>query len=691
MHHMTSSATRPLTVREIGRELGLDGTARRTLKRALDSLVSSGRLIRIRGDRFAIPSRVHLVTGKISISGEGNGTLFPEDGSQKIHVPLSLLNGAMNSDRVVVRQESTGRRGPSGRVIRILERAASELVAVFKTERGINLARPYSRPTGEPILITDKIDTDVNQGQLVLVKILESPEPGTPATGTIIKVLGDPQSTASQTMAVINTHGIPHHFPEKVTDDMSRVNSSIPASQLKQREDLRDLPFVTIDGVNARDFDDALYAERQGDNIVLFVAIADVSHYVKHGSATDMEARRRGNSAYFPDMVVPMLPEILSNDLCSLKPDVDRLSLVCRITVNGKGEPVEHFIFPGVIRSSARLTYLETEKHFTGEESSRKIRGDVAKNLTVLQDLFKVLTIRRVSRHSLDFDFPEPEVVLNFTGHVENIYRAKRYTSHRLVEECMLLANEMIARTLNEGKVGVYRIHEPPDEERVMDLNRLLSALGSSVPLSSLKNPKPFSYILREAQGTPRERFLNTVILRSMMRARYSPDPEGHFALALSDYAHFTSPIRRYADLMVHRILKGMLGYADPYDISGLEDICDHITETERTAENAQRDLLSFLRAKFMEDKIGQEFTGVISGVTSFGMFVEIQEYYVEGLIHMSALHNDYYRFMEDKLCLVGEHTGQMYRIGDELKVRLYRVDLPRRYIDFELADNVNG
>jgi ribonuclease R len=382
-----------------------------------------------------------------------------------------------------------------------------------------------------------------------------------------------------------------------------------------------------------------------------------------------------------------MLPERLSNDICSLKPDEDRLAFTCQMEVDVRGNPAGYRFYTSVIRSAARLTYRQVEDYFTGAGKALDKGTEVAGNVDTLRELFDRLARRRRKRASLDFDFPEPEVLLDAMGHVENIYRAERYTSHRLVEECMLLANEMVARFIREaGAPGVYRIHEPPDKSRLDDLNLVLSALGLSVPASSAHTPRPFTRIIDEVRGTGKERFINTVILRSMMRAQYSPSPEGHFGLALADYTHFTSPIRRYSDLMVHRILKGLLSAEEPDELKNLDGICGHITDTERTAESAERDILSLYRARFMEDKLGEELEGFITGVTSFGLFVELNEYYVEGLVHLTTLHDDYYHFRERNLMLVGEHTGRTFRIGDPVKIRVIRVDSGQRHIDFEIV-----
>ena len=681
-------SNRPLLAKELSDALKVRSNERSSFSRALNSLVDSGGVIRTRSGRYALPSKVHLTAGVLQMNREGRGLLIPDDGTQRVFVPPANLKSAMHGDRVVVRTEKVDHRGrSSGRVVRIVERGNPDLVAHFDSADGISFGRPYDSRLSADIIIPPGAEGGAEPGQLVVLDLTDFPSKGRPARGRVAEVLGHPEDPGTETKAVIHSHHIPHRFPDEALRGTSAITGAVPKGSLRGRKDLRDLPFVTIDGARARDFDDALYARKgKGGNITLYVSIADVSHFVRPGSPLDEEAFRRGNSVYFPDTVVPMLPERLSNDICSLNPDEDRLAFTCQVEVDASGSPAEFSLYTSVIRSSARLTYREVEDYFTIPEKGPDLDTGTEGSLKTLGKLHQRLARRRRKRSSLDFDFPEPEVVLDAMGHVENIYRAERYTSHRLVEECMLLANEMVARFIRESDTsGVYRIHEPPDTSRLEDLNLILSALGLSVPAASAHTPRPFNKIIDGVRGTGKERFVNTVILRSMMRAQYSPSPEGHFGLALDDYAHFTSPIRRYADLMVHRILKGLLGIGKQEEVKNLDGICDHITETERTAESAERDILSLYRARFMEDKLGQEFEGFITGVTSFGLFVELNEFYVEGLVHLTTLHDDYYHFRERNLMLVGEHTGRTFRIGDPVRIRVIRVDAGQRHIDFEI------
>jgi ribonuclease R len=731
VRYLSDRAGRPLSVRELGDELNVPANQRRGLRAAVDRLVDNGSVIKIKGGRLALPSRVHLVTGQLSISHYGDGIVTVQGGDEpktkrpkpkdsrkegeKVYVPAARLGGAMNGDHVVVRVERgpVGKRHAEGRVIRVVKRARTEIIAFYGVEDGVGIAHPQDERMGPPVIIPPGREGKAVPGELAVVKLTAYPEKGTIGRGEVVEVLGEPETLEAQTRAIIHSSNLPHKFPRKVTSECASLPRKPSTEDIKGREDLQSIPFVTIDGVKARDFDDALFARKNKDGTLeLYVAIADVSHYVQQGSATDREAQNRGNSVYFPESVIPMLPERLSNGLCSLNPDVPRMTFTCQIRIDDNGDPLDYSLYESVIKSAARLTYRQAEDYIISAEIPEGASSAVLENLDLLSAVFERLAARRQRRKSLDFDLPEPEVVLSATGQVENIYRAERYTSHRVVEECMLLANEVVGAFLREsGGPGVYRIHEPPGTDKIEDLNRLLASLGLRVPPSSTSTA-PFRKVLEsltggdrsgedrtggekggpgssgeESSGVGKSRFLNTVILRTMMRAHYAPEPEGHFALALEDYAHFTSPIRRYADLVVHRILKSTLGYGAPMDSGELASICEHISETERTAETAQRDLLAWLRTKFMADKIGQTFTGTVSAVTSFGIFVELEEFYIEGLIHLSSLHDDYYRFHEDRLMLVGENKGKVFRIGDQLTIQVASVNLPRRHVDFMPVD----
>jgi len=689
LRYLGRRSTRPLLARELTSALRIPKEERRKFSRILSSLVQTGDIIRIKGQRYALPSKIQLITGKLKINTEGVGILIPDDGSRRIAISPARMKGAMDGDRIVVRHERHYFRGkPSGSVVRIVERVHKELVALFDVQDGISFGRPYDRAIRRDVIIPPGCEMGAQPGHMTVVRLTEYPTQSSPGRGEVVEILGSSEDQQTETMAVIHTHNLPHRFPKAAISEASSLSDPALKGPGKTREDLRDLLFVTIDGASARDFDDALFAEKgSNDEIKLYVSIADVSHFVKPDTALDREARRRGNSVYFPDMVIPMLPERLSNDLCSLNPDVDRLTFTCEVTVDSKGNPGARRIYPSLIRSKSRLTYVEVEEYLSGKTSGISGKG-IEANLQNLRELFARLSERRTGRGSLDFDFPEPEVSLDARGHIENIYRAPRYSSHRLVEECMLLANEVIAAKIRESDVsGVYRVHEPPDEDKIAELGELLSAMGYHLGPAARRSSAPFQEILRSVRGTAKERFLNTVILRSMKKAIYSQHPEGHFALALKDYAHFTSPIRRYADLLVHRAMKGILGLDRPFGVKDLEEVCSHISTSEQNAEKAQRDILALMRARFMAGRVGETFSGIVSGVTSFGFFVELEEYFVEGLVRLSSLFDDFYHFREKDLLLLGENTGRIIRIGDSVTVKVVRVDTSRRHIDFELAD----
>jgi len=625
LDYLAKSSKRPLLAGELIRALNIPPQDRRGFSRTLSTLVRKGRIIRIKGKRYALPAKIRLDTGTMKINSEGLGIFTPDDDSQRAMINPSRMKGAMDGDKVVVRVEGHFFRGkPSGTVVRIVERSRTEIVARLLKERAVLFARPYDSAVRGDVIIPPGSEMGASSGQMTVVKITEYPTRNNPAVGEVIEVLDSGDSLQTEIMAVIHTHSLPHRFPEEALEQTRKMTGAVPEGSSRDRQDLRDLPFITIDGASARDFDDAIYAKENADGtIMLYVSIADVSYFVRPETPLDTEARRRGNSVYFPDMVIPMLPERLSNDLCSLNPDVDRLTFTCEVKMDHEGNPIDSKVYTSIIRSRARLTYASVEVYLK-EGKSREVTESISSILDTLNGVYERLLKRRMKRDSLDFDFPEPQVSLDSRGHIENVYRAPRYSSHRLVEECMLLANEIVAIRIREAEVnGVFRVHEPPGDDRIEDLKGTLSAIGIGLSQSVSGSPAPFRNILKEARGTPMERFLNTIILRSMKRAVYSEEPDGHFALALEDYTHFTSPIRRYADLLVHRILKGLLGLDAPLKLKNLTDVCEHISfsVTELGGCSKGRPGNDESHAHGRQDRRGV-FGSTISGITSFGFFV---------------------------------------------------------------------
>jgi ribonuclease R len=532
-------------------------------------------------------------------------------------------------------------------------------------------------------------------GQMVVVAITTQPTMHTRPLGKVVEVLGDHMAPGMEINVAIRNHELPYIFPEDVLQDAARFAAEVTEADIVGRKDYRQMPFVTIDGEDARDFDDAVYCEpREKGGWTLYVAIADVSHYVRPNTPLDREAYKRGNSVYFPARVIPMLPEALSNNLCSLNPRVDRLVLVCEMAIHPSGRITKHEFAEGVIHSHARLTYNQV--HAMMEKNDRRMREqfkNVVPHLTALYDLFHVLKEARRTRGAIDFDMPETKIVYGNDRKIEKIVPYERFDSHKVIEECMLSANICAARFLDKQKQpGLYRVHEGPSEEKLNDLRRFLNEMGLKMPGHRDPVPGDYAQILRAIKERPDFTMIQTVLLRSMSQAVYSPDNKGHFGLAYDAYAHFTSPIRRYPDLLIHRAIRHLLVNKKPQvDDGALARAGEHCSMTERRADDATNEAKDWLKCEFMMDKVGQEFAGAISGVTSFGVFVELADIYVEGLVHISTLPDDYYQFDPIKHALLGGRTGRMFRLGDPIKIQVARVDLDQCQIDFVLAEGARG
>jgi ribonuclease R len=633
--------------------------------------------------------------GTLHVHPDGYGFLIPDTKADPdVFIPPRGMMEAMHGDRVAVRIEAQGfERRRRGSVVRIVERSHKTIVGFYEPYRNVGIVIPTDPRLGREILIPAGSTSGAVKGQVVVAELTVFPSKARPAEGRVARILGDPDDPGIQTEVAIQTHGIPDEFPADVLAEAEALPKKVLPAQIENRRDLRRLPFVTIDGETARDFDDAVRVERiDHGRHRLYVAIADVSAYSMPGTALDTEAAARGNSTYFPDRAVPMFPEALSTGICSLNPDVERLAFVCEMVVGPGGTIDSTEIYEAVIRSRARLTYRQVHVWLEGSE---KPEGEVAKllpDLKAMQELATRLTEARVRRGSLDFDFPEAQIVLSIEGGVENVLKGERLPSHRLIEEFMLLANTAVATFLHKREhPALYRVHLKPDPEKVQRLADLLGSFGVFFPEERWDKPQAFRDLLKEVEGTAVSHLVGLLVLRSMMQARYEPDPLGHFGLALPLYAHFTSPIRRYPDLLVHRALKEALagvkmsdkqkGEAnDALRLSGA-----HCSLTERRSDEAERDAVDALKAGFMKDRIGESFDGTISGVASFGFFVEISDPFVEGLVRLTTLADDYYEFDESHHQLVGRNTKKRYRLGDPVRVTVMGVDLWRRRIEFSI------
>ena len=682
---------RPLLLREILRRLGAGKEQRREARESLRDLADAGKLVRIRGNRYGLPSKMNLVVGRVKTHPDGYGFVLPEkEGEEDIFIRPRNLKEAMNGDRVVARIESIRKKGKEGSVIRILERKTRKVVGKFMRGKNYSYIIPEDERILQEIFIPEGETKRARPNQIVVAEITQYPTQRARPVGRVTHILGYPDDPEIEPQIILHKYDLPHRFSSAAVKEAQNLPLKPSPHEYEDRVDLRGIPTFTIDGENARDFDDAVSIERKEDGgVKLYVSISDVSHYAKEGTSLDEEAYLRGTSVYFPDRAVPMFPAELSNEICCLHPKVDRLTLTVELSYDANGETRSVQFYPSVIQSNERLTYTWVKKMLVDGDSELKGRfGHLLPSLELMADLSQELRRRRTERGALDFDLPEPEVILNLQGETEEIIRAERNLAHQIIEEFMIAANEAVARFMEEkGLPFIYRIHEPPKKEAVDEFRRFISHLGYRMRKDTDHSPGELQRILSEVKGKPEERVINEILLRSMKWARYSAENSGHFGLASDAYTHFTSPIRRYPDLIVHRLLKSVLSKKKVKLPEGiLANKADHLSERERVAMEAEREILNRYRVRFMRDKIGEEFEGIISGVMAFGFFVELRDIFVEGLVRMTSLHDDYYQYHEKKYCLVGERTHKTFRIGDKVKVRVERVDLERRHIDFGLT-----
>jgi ribonuclease R len=574
----------------------------------------------------------------------------------------------------------------------VLERNTDRVVGRYRVEGGVGFVVADNKRIVHEILIPTEQAYGARAGQIVTAQIIEQPTRYRQAIGRVIEILGDHMAPGMEIDVSIRAHNLPQEWSLLVEDEAAKLPAVVPEEAKKGRVDLRNIPLVTIDGDDSMDFDDAVYAEPRGKGWRLVVAIADVSHYVQPGSPLDAEARVRGNSVYFPGRVFPMLPEQLSNGLCSLNPNVDRLCMVCDMEVSATGVLGNYKFYPAVMRSAARLTYTKVAAMLVDrDETLRAQYGELVDHLEHLYALFRVLQAQRERRGAIDFDTTETRIVFGENKKIESVIPVVRNDAHRLIEECMLLANVATADYLSRAEVPiVYRVHATPSEEKLTNLREFLRELGLSMGGGERPEARHYSELLKQIAGRPDAHLIQTVLLRSMAQAVYAPDNLGHFGLAYEAYTHFTSPIRRYPDLLVHRAIRHVLSGKRPaafrYSHDDMMLLGENCSMTERRADEATRDVVDWLKCEYMLDKVGEEFEGIITSVTGFGLFIELADIYVEGLVHVTGLQNDYYHFDPAHHRLVGERTRRIYRLGDKLKVRVVRVDLDERKIDFELV-----
>ncbi|MBI3014247.1 MAG: ribonuclease R [Candidatus Tectomicrobia bacterium] len=696
------SLSRPLTLKELIHHFRVPSEKRPAFRRLVREIGREGHLIRVGGNRYSLPGPLKLATGKIQIHPEGYGFLTPEGkkGSD-IHIPERFTGGAMDGDKVQAQVEGSGRyRKNTGRVVRILERAHTSVVGVLEPRGKSFVLIPQNRRLGE-VQILKKDSAGARRGLAAVAEILDYPEQGNLAQGRVTEVLGDPEGPDVGVEIVLRKYGIPGPFPERVLKEVASCPQKVLPEDFAGRLDLRDLVTFTIDGETARDFDDAVSIEKTpGGGYRLGVHIADVGHYVREGSLVDREAQNRGNSVYFPDRAIHMLPEPLAAGICSLKPDEDRLTQSVFLDLDSRGNVLGARFADAVIRSRQRFTYTVVAKLLArGDPRLEKQYEPLLPSVRTMGELAKILREHRLARGSLDFDLPEADIILDSDGQVESILRQERNDAHKLIEEFMLAANQAVASFILRhghppgGYPGLYRVHEPPDPLKMADLAAFLETLGYSLPDAESVRPGDLRDVLERAQGKPEERLLNMLVLRSLRQARYAAENLGHFALHFDDYTHFTSPIRRYPDLVVHRILrrmrrgKGERPAGREAALANLGAVAEHSSWTERRADEAERDLVDLKKIQFMGKHLGEEFAGHISGVTRFGFFVELEDYFVEGLVPLTLLKNDYYVFDEVRHTLRGERTRKAFRLGDRVRIRVENTSIELRRIDFSLSE----
>ena len=699
---MQAKVPHPATSRELLRVLHIPRDQRVAFKRALRGLVNDGKLVEISGKRYGLPDRMDLVVGKLDGHPSGFGFVAPERAveglTRDIFVAAHNLKGALHGDRVVVRIERHREDGRAeGRVVEILERGAQIVVGRFDVEgSGLGFVQPFDKRLSSDIQIPRADTMQARAGDMVTVEVTRWPTPTRGPLGRVLEVLGDINDPGVDTEIILRKYNIPdEHGPEAV-EEARRIGSEVREKDLKGRTDFRDRTVVTIDGEHARDFDDAISIEKlPNGNYWLGVHIADVAHYVQEGGALDTEAYDRATSVYFPERAVHMFPEELATGLCSLRPEVNRLVQSCLMEVSANGQVVRYEMHDGVIRSDARMTYTAVNAILTDRDAETIAKyKSLVPMFETMRELFEILNLRRRRRGSIDFDLPEAQVVLDADGFIADIIASERNVAHRIIEEFMLLANETVAGHLeSHGMPALYRIHERPDPLKVDQFEEFISAFGFSLaaPAGQVR-PMHFQKLVDRIRGVPAERPIAFLMLRTMQKARYDPTNVGHFGLAAETYTHFTSPIRRYPDLIVHRLLRELRTTKVEEERKAeldeeLPEMGRHTSEMEKRAADAERELLQWKKVRFMTDKVGDVFDGYITGVAPFGMFVELVDHYVEGLVHVSTMADDYYRYREQQHSLFGENSRKTYRLGDQVRVQIIRVDMERRQIDLGLED----
>ena len=693
----------PMSKEEIFAALGIsEEEQQEAMRRRLRAMENDGQLVFTKRKCYALPEKLDLLKGMVIGHREGFGFLQVEGKKEDFFIPNVQMQKVMHGDYVLAQANGFDRKGrPEVRIVRVLEANKKQIVGRFFLEQGIGYVVPDDSRITRDILIPDNARLGARMGQVVVVELHPRTAPFFQPIGKITEILGENMAKGMEVEIAIRKHDIPHVFPSAVEKQLKKWAEEVPEEAKRGRVDLRDLPLVTIDGEDARDFDDAVFCQKQGKGWKLWVAIADVSYYVRPKSALDTEAYNRGNSVYFPNRVVPMLPEKLSNGLCSLNPQVDRLCMVCEITLSAKGKMTDYRFYEAVMNSHARLTYNKVAKILEKDTALCERYASLVPHLQELQDMYQALVKARQQRGAIEFETIESKFIFNALGRIERIEPVVRNDAHKIIEECMILANIASANFMaKHQEPALYRIHAVPSEEKLTAFRSFLAECGLSLSGGNKPTPTDYAQLLEQIKPRPDHELIQTMLLRSMSQAVYSADNIGHFGLALEEYAHFTSPIRRYPDLTLHRSIKYLLakkkgskrkttdtgGYH--YQLDEMDVFGAHCSSTERRADDATREVADWLKCEYMQDHVGEEFDGVISSVTGFGFFVRLNDLFIDGLVHISGLANDYYLFDMPKQRLIGENSGMIFRIGDAVKVRVEAVSLEQKQIDFSLISS---
>ncbi len=692
---MREKAYKPMNINELAKVFGIKKNEVMDFQKVIKDMEKEGSIVRTRTDHFGIPDKMGLVVGKLQGHPKGFGFVLPEVERPDVFIPAALLNGAMNGDKVIAKitREENGGKKCEGEIIRILERANTTIIGTYEDSKNFGFVVADDKRIYQDIYIAKGDKKGAKTGQIVVVEITEWPGKRRNPEGIVIEVLGDKGEKGIDILTIIKKHKLPEEFSTEVEVFAEGVPNEIPKEEYKRREDLRELTMVTIDGEDAKDLDDAVSLQvLPNGNFRLGVHIADVTHYVRENNPLDKEALKRGTSVYLIDRVIPMLPKKLSNGVCSLNPKVDRLALSCFMDIDKSGKILDHRITESIIKTNERMTYTDVTKILRDKDMELINRYNyLYEDFKAMEELCEILFKKRMQRGAIDFDFEECKIILNEQGKPIEIKPYERAIANRIIEEFMLVCNETVAEHMYWSNLPfVYRIHEEPDEEKLNNFNEFVHNLGYFTRHTREVHPKVLQEILEKIKGKTEETVVSTLLLRSMKQAKYSPECSGHFGLAAKYYCHFTSPIRRYPDLMIHRIIKEHLqGELMEKRVTKLKAIVDlaskQSSDMERVAQEAEREVDDLKKAEFMLDKVGEEYEGIISSVTNFGMFVEMPNT-IEGLVHISTMDDDYYVYDEKHLSLIGERTKKIYRLGDKIKIKVARVDIATHEIYFDLV-----